>query len=246
MYQLFSSKNWTNVLYSTAIAEISLGQVVIMIIFLCLWLIFANFIVMQMFIAVIHENFSVAEETKKSRSIHIKVEKLPLNLVLPMQKTLVQDYEVQQSIFDMAIDLEENTRRDQGTGWMPLSLRLAMFEESVTIERRMKEEEDAVGRGCIQQGHVAATQFGYWFEKPIPLKGILMMCHWRTYDRAISSTKQRDRMLSVGNGSNTTENDHDEHSKQKAQKAGPLCLEQSFTFYNTLLQQLPILDAYSF
>lgn len=42
VYQLFSSENWTNVLYSTAIAEISLGQAVIVIVFLCSWLIFAN------------------------------------------------------------------------------------------------------------------------------------------------------------------------------------------------------------
>ncbi|KAG1870471.1 hypothetical protein C8R48DRAFT_698760 [Suillus tomentosus] len=55
----------------------------------------------------------------------------------------------QQSVLDMAIDLEENTRRDQGTGRTPLSLRLAMFGESLAIERRMKEEEDAVGRGVM-------------------------------------------------------------------------------------------------
>jgi hypothetical protein len=42
MYQLFSSENWTDVLYSVAAAEIPLGQVVIVIVFLCSWLIFAN------------------------------------------------------------------------------------------------------------------------------------------------------------------------------------------------------------
>ncbi|KAG2339402.1 hypothetical protein BDR05DRAFT_917136 [Suillus weaverae] len=55
----------------------------------------------------------------------------------------------QQSVLDMAVDLEENTRRNQGTGRTPLSLRLAMFGESLAIERRMKEEEDAVGRGVL-------------------------------------------------------------------------------------------------
>jgi hypothetical protein len=146
MYQLFSSENWTDVLYSVAAAEIPLGQVVIVIVFLCSWLIFANckspkcscvlpsfadahffpVIVMQMFIAVIHENFNVAEETKKSKQasdywaqhhpqrvmhnswtrklnpyrwikadpVRVKVENLPSNLVLPMQKALVQDYGV--------------------------------------------------------------------------------------------------------------------------------------------------------
>ncbi|KAG1742106.1 hypothetical protein EDB19DRAFT_1702019 [Suillus lakei] len=55
----------------------------------------------------------------------------------------------QQSVLDMAVDLKENTRRDKGTGRTPLSLRLAMFGESLAIERRIKEEEEAVGMGML-------------------------------------------------------------------------------------------------
>lgn len=82
-------------------------------------------IVLQMFIAVINENFDVAEESKKGKQaskywaahqaqkgsatwirklnpyrwvranpVKVKVENLPANLVLPMQKSLVQDYNV--------------------------------------------------------------------------------------------------------------------------------------------------------
>lgn len=78
-----------------------------------------------MFIAVINENFDVAEESKKGKQvtnyyatthqtqssagwlkrlnpyrwvpanpIKVKVENLPSNLILPMQKSLVQDYSV--------------------------------------------------------------------------------------------------------------------------------------------------------
>lgn len=80
-------------------------------------------IVLQMFIAVINENFNVAEESKKGQQathywatqkpetghvswirrlnpyrwvkaapVSVKVENLPSSLVLPMQKALVQDY----------------------------------------------------------------------------------------------------------------------------------------------------------
>jgi hypothetical protein len=42
VYQIFSSENWTNVLYEGADAEISLGQAVIVTVFLSSWLIFAN------------------------------------------------------------------------------------------------------------------------------------------------------------------------------------------------------------
>lgn len=78
-----------------------------------------------MFIAVINENFNVAEESKKGQQashfwashqpqhtsaswlrrfnpyrwvkanpVRVKVENLPSNLVLPMQKNLVQDYDI--------------------------------------------------------------------------------------------------------------------------------------------------------
>ncbi|PFH47046.1 hypothetical protein AMATHDRAFT_77384 [Amanita thiersii Skay4041] len=122
VYQIFSSENWTDLLYSTAGAEAKLGQTVIVLLFLSSWMLFANFIVLQMFIAVINENFSVAEELKKSKQaskywatqeinqgkpswtrklnpyrwmkanpVTVKVDNLPSNLVLPMQKSLVQD-----------------------------------------------------------------------------------------------------------------------------------------------------------
>ena len=42
IYQIFSSENWTSVLYSTAKAEIPLGQVVIVILFFVGWFFFAN------------------------------------------------------------------------------------------------------------------------------------------------------------------------------------------------------------
>lgn len=123
MYQISSSENWTTVLYGAATAEVSLGQAVLVIIYVSFWLLFSFFIILQMFIAVLHENFSVAEEVKKKKQasnywathesseakpswarklnpyrwlkanpVTIKVDNLPSNLVLPMQKSLVQDY----------------------------------------------------------------------------------------------------------------------------------------------------------
>ncbi|KAF8639058.1 hypothetical protein AX17_001754 [Amanita inopinata Kibby_2008] len=123
VYQIFSSENWTTVLYSAAGAETNLRQTVITVVFLASWLLFAYFIVLQMFIAVINENFSVAEELKKSKQasnywatqeinegkpswarrlnpyrwvkanpVTVKVDDLPSNLVLPMQKSIIQDH----------------------------------------------------------------------------------------------------------------------------------------------------------
>lgn len=42
IYQIFSSENWTAVLYNSAVAELPLGQAVIVILFFVGWLFFAN------------------------------------------------------------------------------------------------------------------------------------------------------------------------------------------------------------
>ncbi|KAG8724518.1 calcium channel protein, partial [Ceratobasidium sp. 395] len=65
MYQIFSSENWTDILYNAAASEVQYKQAIIVAIFLCGWFLFANFILLQMFIAVIRENFEVAEEQKR-------------------------------------------------------------------------------------------------------------------------------------------------------------------------------------
>ncbi|KAI0331568.1 hypothetical protein GY45DRAFT_1248483 [Cubamyces sp. BRFM 1775] len=136
IYQVFSSENWTDVLYAAAVPEVPLRQSAIVILFIAGWMFFANYIVLQMFIAVINENFDVAEESKRSRQAShywashrpqqvraawvrklnpyrwfkaqpkaIEVE-LPSNLVLPMQKALVQDY---------SLPKRENSMIDPGT-----------------------------------------------------------------------------------------------------------------------------------
>ncbi|WFD43180.1 calcium channel protein [Malassezia psittaci] len=64
VYQVFSSENWTDPLYNVLSTERLYHQSVISGIFLVGWFIFANFIVLQMFIAVINENFRVAEGDK--------------------------------------------------------------------------------------------------------------------------------------------------------------------------------------
>ncbi len=42
VYQVFSSENWTNVLYGAVTAEDALGQTVVVVIFICAWMLFAN------------------------------------------------------------------------------------------------------------------------------------------------------------------------------------------------------------
>ncbi|KAG1748101.1 Ion transport protein-domain-containing protein [Suillus lakei] len=213
VYQIFSSENWTTVLYEAADAEISLGQAVIVTVFLSSWLIFANFIVMQMFIAVIHENFSVAEETKKSKQasdywaqhhpqqvmhnswtrklnpyrwikadpVRVKVENLPSNLVLPMQKTLVQDYGV----------FGQDSRNGPGARHLP--------SKSLTM---------------LQQLFSGTTH-----SNDVPLVALRQGRRESTAMQDEETERYLDILAKASNGADTTENDHDENSERKAQKA---------------------------
>ncbi|KZV67749.1 hypothetical protein PENSPDRAFT_687890 [Peniophora sp. CONT] len=142
IYQVFSSENWTSILYDTGTAESGRGQSVLVVLFFVGWFFLANFIVLQMFIAVINENFNVAEESKRGQQADfyfqaqqpqqgragwlrrlnpyrwfraspkaIVVENLSGNLVLPMQKALIQDYGLPPADRDAR---SPNTARNKG------------------------------------------------------------------------------------------------------------------------------------
>ncbi|WWC88695.1 uncharacterized protein L201_003608 [Kwoniella dendrophila CBS 6074] len=69
MYQISSSENWTDVLYNVMGSEGQFDQNVIGAIFLCGWMLFSFFILVQLFIAVINENFAIAEEQKRKQQV---------------------------------------------------------------------------------------------------------------------------------------------------------------------------------
>nr|XP_019045668.1 high-affinity cell membrane calcium channel [Kwoniella bestiolae CBS 10118]OCF24598.1 high-affinity cell membrane calcium channel [Kwoniella bestiolae CBS 10118] len=69
MYQISSSENWTDVLYNVMGSEGQFAQNWISAIFLCGWMLFSFFILVQLFIAVINENFAVAEEQKRKQQV---------------------------------------------------------------------------------------------------------------------------------------------------------------------------------
>ncbi|CAD6887851.1 unnamed protein product [Tilletia laevis] len=69
MYQIFSSENWTDVLWNSLTFELPFKQTVFAGLFISGWFLFANFIVFQMFIAVINENFGVAEGQKRQQQL---------------------------------------------------------------------------------------------------------------------------------------------------------------------------------
>lgn len=73
--QVFSSENWPDILYGATSAEALRGQAWISAIFISGWFLFANFILLQMFIAVINEGFAIAENEKHKAQMQAFVER---------------------------------------------------------------------------------------------------------------------------------------------------------------------------
>ncbi|KAK5123113.1 hypothetical protein LTR85_003311 [Meristemomyces frigidus] len=71
MYQILSSENWTTILYNVTRYTVHSNTAWIGAAFLILWFILAFFIVLNMFIAVIQENFDVSEDQKRLQQVRM-------------------------------------------------------------------------------------------------------------------------------------------------------------------------------
>ena len=69
MYQVLSSENWTVLVYNATQFDLRWNTAWIGATFFILWFILANFIVLNMFIAVIQENFDVSEDEKRLQQV---------------------------------------------------------------------------------------------------------------------------------------------------------------------------------
>lgn len=69
MYQVLSSENWTSLMYNVTNYEHQWKAAWIGATFFILWFILANFIVLNMFIAVIQESFDVSEDEKRLHQV---------------------------------------------------------------------------------------------------------------------------------------------------------------------------------
>jgi hypothetical protein len=69
MYQILSSENWTSILYSSTQFSAQWGTAWIAAAFFIMWFILANFIILNMFIAVIQESFDVSEDEKRLQQV---------------------------------------------------------------------------------------------------------------------------------------------------------------------------------
>ncbi|KAF4630243.1 hypothetical protein G7Y89_g7894 [Cudoniella acicularis] len=69
MYQILSSENWTTVLYAATTNTDKYNTAWMAAVFFTGWFILSNFILVNMFIAVIQENFDVSEDEKRMHQV---------------------------------------------------------------------------------------------------------------------------------------------------------------------------------
>ena len=69
MYQVLSSENWTSLMYNATQFDVQFNTAWLAAIFFIMWFILANFIVLNMFIAVIQESFEVSEDEKRLQQV---------------------------------------------------------------------------------------------------------------------------------------------------------------------------------
>jgi hypothetical protein len=69
MYQILSSENWTSILYNATTFTAKDATAWISASFFIIWFILANFIILNMFIAVIQESFDVSEDQKRLHQV---------------------------------------------------------------------------------------------------------------------------------------------------------------------------------
>lgn len=74
MYQILSSENWTDILYNATSYTVHFNTGWISATFIILWFIVSNFIILNMFIAVIQESFDVSEDEKRLQQVRAFLE----------------------------------------------------------------------------------------------------------------------------------------------------------------------------
>ena len=134
MYQVLSSENWTILLYNSTQYDLIWNQAWIGAIFFISWFILANFVVLNMFIAVIQENFDVSEDEKRLQQVKAFLQ----------QKELGGSSQGNLSLSTI-FKLGRNTRRhrdplDYGPAMMEMLLQEAVFRDFLDEHMEPVEE----------------------------------------------------------------------------------------------------------
>ncbi|KAI0815719.1 Ion transport protein-domain-containing protein [Xylaria sp. FL0064] len=122
MYQILSSENWTTILYNVTSHTTSLNTAWYGAIFLIAWFILAFFILVNMFIAVIQENFDVSEDEKRLEQVKAFLQRKELGAAARGNVALSE-------IFSSRKQRQRRSPLDYGPATMEMLLKDAVVRE---------------------------------------------------------------------------------------------------------------------
>ena len=122
MYQILSSENWTSILYSITASSNAFNVSWIGAIFLIGWFILSFFILVNMFIAVIQENFDVSEDEKRLEQVKAFLQRKELGKSSSNNLAL-------STIFTLGRNERRRDPLDYGPGMMEMLLKDAVVRD---------------------------------------------------------------------------------------------------------------------
>ncbi|KAI0109674.1 ion transporter [Nemania sp. FL0031] len=122
MYQILSSENWTTILYDVTSYTDSLNTAWYGAIFLIAWFILSFFILVNMFIAVIQENFDVSEDEKRLEQVKAFLQRKELGSAAGSNVALSE-------IFSFGKQRQRRDPLDYGPATMEMLLKDAVVRE---------------------------------------------------------------------------------------------------------------------
>lgn len=137
MYQILSSENWTTILYGATTFTAADSTAWISALFFIMWFILANFIILNMFIAVIQESFDVSEDQKRLYQVKAFLQQRELGSSSASNIALT-------SIFKLGHNARYRDPLDHGPATMEMLLKDAVVKEFLDeqFDSFVQEEED--------------------------------------------------------------------------------------------------------
>lgn len=133
MYQVLSSENWTSLMYNATQFDFHWHTSWLAAVFFIMWFILANFIVLNMFIAVIQESFDVSEDEKRLQQVKAFLQQRELSGSSHGNLSL-------SSIFRLGRDsIRRRDPLDYGPATMEMLLKDAVVKEFLDEEQEEKE-----------------------------------------------------------------------------------------------------------
>lgn len=135
MYQILSSEDWTDILYAVTASEKEFNTGWIGAIFLMGWFGLSFFILMNMFIAVIQENFDVSEDEKRLQQVKAFLHKKEIGK--PSNNVALT------TIFNIGKNRKQKDPMDYGPGTIEMLLKDSVVHDF--LDDRMDPSQDSSG-----------------------------------------------------------------------------------------------------